>query len=446
MADLTRRFKFTTLTQPADRVDMANYKFSDADRTLLDRLLRFAVENHVHTGVKVTTIATPPPTLTIAPTGGSIPGNAAVHYRYSIVDSRGQEALGSQVATIYTTGQASAPGFAPRLSPVTGTLDGGDYLYAVSACTNDSTQETLLGPTGVGTLPTFGGWYLDLPPLPSGSQFFNVYRKGPRDDELVYLKTLPPEARTTVDAGDQAVNRFRTSPRFNTTNMTNTVTVHLPNPLPSGSWTWKLYRTYDPGQWDNSLLDWIGPTGTYLDDGRATRAGFPPITSAAVGGAPKIDLGTDTEGVPPFTVADVANRIANFNSDRTAVGPSTWQWISEYHRAALVAMRATVGRNTPVTQDMTLSLERHTSGSWLPVTMPFDSDPIVAIIRAGETIGDTVLLSNWPAGPVARGDMLRMNVLQDGYGGNNDIHDLTLAVTLRVQDGVSDQSYQWETT
>jgi len=267
-----------------------------------------------------------------------------------------------------------------------------------------------------------------------------------RDDELVYLKTLPPEARTTVDAGDQAVNRFRTSPRFNTTNMTNTVTVHLPNPLPSGSWTWKLYRTYDPGQWDNSLLDWIGPTGTYLDDGRATRAGFPPITSAAVGGAPKIDLGTDTEGVPPFTVADVANRIANFNSDRTAVGPSTWQWISEYHRAALVAMRATVGRNTPVTQDMTLSLERHTSGSWLPVTMPFDSDPIVAIIRAGETIGDTVLLSNWPAGPVARGDMLRMNVLQDGYGGNNDIHDLTLAVTLRVQDGVSDQSYQWETT
>jgi hypothetical protein len=454
MADFTRRFRFTILDQPTDRPDLQNYKFSDADRLLLDRLLRFAVENHVHTGETLTTTRPPSAILTVAPTGGSIPGNSAVHYRYSIVDSRGQEAIASQVATVYTPAQAAAPAFAPRLTAQAGTLDGGDYLYAVSACGGETSQETLAGPAGAGTLSGFGSWYVDLPPMPSGGQGFNVYRKGPRDAEMVYLLTTGVDQRSFTDHGDTATNPRRTLPRANTTWMNNTVTVQIPGPLPTGSWTWKLYRTFDPTQWDNSLLDWIGPTDSYTDDGRATRPGFPSETSAAVGGAAKIRLITDTVGTPPAAAATAASRQINFNADLVQVGVGTWRWICEYQRAELQSLWATVNRsNPPTVQGCTFGLDLCWAGqsTWEPIVSAFGStSPSLSYVFAGNTIGTREPLIGSYAGayPVllGPGDALRLHVYQTGYTPDAVDHDLTVTVTMRVHDGLSDQTYQWESS
>lgn len=451
MADSTRRYGLTVLNSPTDQLNIANYKFSEGDRLSLDRLLRFAVENHVHTGQVVTVTRPAPPTLSTVSRDGAIPGNTAVHYRYSIVDDRGQEALASQVATVQTPSQASAPAYAPRLSRQAGTLDGGEYLYAVSAATNDSTQETLVGPMGAGTLAGFGGWYVDLPPMPSGGQYFNVYRKGPLDTELVYLFSTGPEDRWFIDDGDRKSDRFRTSPTANTTYMTNQINVDLPQPWPTGSWTWKLYRTYDGTQWDYSLLDWIGPNGRYTDDGRGTRPGYPPETNGAVGGAPKIRLGRDTAGAPPTSAGSGVTRTINFNSSFLQIGPGGWEWVNEYQHAEWLSMRATVNRAIPPTvSDCIIGIDRYYNGTWSPVNQVLNpSAPIVATIPKGQNISDPQSMSGAGA-PLPlwlqRGERLRLNVYQNGYQANETDHDLTFAVTLRVHDGLSSHSYVWETS
>jgi hypothetical protein len=446
MADHTRRFWLTTLNQPTDQTNLHNYKFTDGDRILLDRLLRFAVENHAHTGQVVTTTRAPAPILSTYPREGSIPGNATVHYRFSIVDERGQEAIASQVATIQTPSQASAPAFAPRLSRQSGTLEGGEYIYAVSACTNESTQETILGPLGAGTLTGFGGWYVDLPPMPSGGQFFNVYRRGPTDSELVYLFTTDPETRWFIDDGDRRPNRFRTVPTANTTNMTNRVEIALPQPWPTGSWTWKIYRTFDVAQWDNSLLDWIGSNTYYIDDGRATRPGYPPDASAAVGGAPKIRLVKDTTGTPPASVASGATRLVNFNADLVQEGPGTWHWVNEYTHAELLSMRATVNRaNPPTLGDCTIGIDRLHDATWVKVIDTWSGQPFLSRIPVGGSIGDACSLETL-SGYLRPGERLRLHVHQAGYELTEINHDLTLVVNLRVHDGLSNQSYVWETS
>jgi hypothetical protein len=298
MADRTKRFRFTVLNAPADRLDSGNYKFSDADRVLLDRLLTRAIE-HNHTGIQVEADRYAPPALTVSTTGGALPPNRGVYYRYAIVDRTGQEFVASPIVTLFTPTQVSAPPFAPRLSTEqSGSLEEGTYVYALSACTGDNRQETLLSPTASITTAGVGGCRVDFPPPPSGAEFFNVYRQGPREPELLYLTTMGPDDRYLVEDGNNRTDPLRTSPQANTTHTANSVQITLPaDVLPAGG-SWKLYRSYDPAHWDNSLLDWIGAFASYIDDGRATRAGVPPESSAAVGGAPKIRLGIDTTGTP----------------------------------------------------------------------------------------------------------------------------------------------------
>jgi hypothetical protein len=449
MADSTRRFGLTILDSPTDQLDLSNYKFSEADRVLLDRLLRVAVEDHVHTGTGISVTTPDAPVLCVQPTGGAIPPNAPVYYRYSIIDSRSQETIASAVASVNTPVPATMPAYAPRLSIYSGYLEAGEYLYAVSACTRESSLETVVGPTASGTLTTFGGWYLDLPPMPTGGEFFNVYRKGPRDYELIHLTTLLPDDRYFVDSGDLRANRLRVSPHANTTNRTNSIEVELPGPFPNDSWTWKLFRTYDPANWEQSLLDWNGPDPHYTDDGRATRPGFPPATTAAVGGAPKINIATDTVGHAPSTISAVT-RTVNFNAAHAVIGPGTWSWVCEYEHAELQSIWATVNRSLPATLgdcEIGLDYARAGTDTWQPVGVP--DFPLNSVIRVGESIGErTNLVVQSPSPPyLTRGDKLRLHVYETGFDLlAEDPHDLTLTATLRVHDGLSDQSYVWETS
>jgi hypothetical protein len=450
MADSTRRFGFTVLNSPTDQLDLKNYKFSEADRLLLDRLLRIAVEEHVHTGTGISITAPGPAVLRVMPTGGALPPNTTVHYRYSIVDARGQETIASATASATTPVPASVPGYAPRLSVEDGYMEAGEYLYAVSACTRDSSLETMVSPLASGTITNFGGWRVDLPPLPNGGEFFNVYRKAPRDFELFHLATLPPDARYLIDKGDLTANRFRKAPAGNTTNQTNSIEVELPGPLPEGSWTWRIFRTVDPTNWDQSLLDWNGSNPFYVDDGRATRPGFPPATTPAVGGAPKINLATETVGVPPAASVAVARQF-NLNAENMPEGGGTWYWICEYEHADFTSMRATVSRtNPPTASECKVGVDTLAPGDtdWVPVEDPQTGDALVSTITAGESIGDLVYASG-PAwdGNLTRGRKFRLHVYQSGYAPDVvESHDLMLTVTLRVHNGLSNQTYQWETS
>lgn len=456
MASTTRRFGFTVLDNPVDQLNFANYKFSDGDRLLLDKLLRVAVEAHTHTGESISITAPDAPVITVSPTDGSLPPNAAVYYRYSIVDVRGQETIASATANVHTPVPATAPGYAPRLSLAQGYMEAGEYLYACSACSFDASQETMIGPTAAGTLADYGGWRLDLPPLPTGGHFFNIYRKGPRETELKYLVTMEPADRFFIDNGDEDTNPLRPSPKTNTTYRTNSIQIKLPATfaVPTGSWTWKLFRTFDPTNWDNSLLDWNGPDVAYVDDGRATRPGYPPSTTSAVGGAPKINILTDTEGKPPESAAAGVIRSITFNADLVQVGEGTWRWICEYARAEPQSMWATVNRsNPPTVQGCSIGLDLCRAGedTWEPIVWSHGStSPALTYVFVDNIIGVPGSLIGTYVGPsravLGPGDALRLHVYQTGYEPDAVDHDLTVAVTMRVHDGLSDQTYQWETS
>jgi hypothetical protein len=451
MAATTRRFGLTVLDSSTDQLNYANYKFSDGDRVLLDQLLRVAVEDHTHTAQSISVVAPDVALLRVGSGDGAIPPNLAVYYRYTIVDARGQATIASATANTYTPVPATAPGYGPRLSTITGFMEAGGYLYACSACTFESSQETIVGPTTAGTLTNYGGWRLDLPPMPTGGHFFNVYRKGPRETELKFLATLAASDRVFFDDGTLDTNRLRSAPQANTTYRANSIEVSLPGTFvaPTDSWTWKLFRTYDPTNWENSLLDWIGPDNVYIDDGRATRAGYPPSTTSAVGGAPKIDINTDTVGEPPESAASGVTRQINFNADLVQAGVGDWYWICEYEHAELQSMWATVNRtNPPTLQDCTIGLDLLRAGedTWSPL-LRLSLDPLVSTVRVGQTIGErTALVLHEPSGYLMPGDKLRLHVYDAGYEPEVTDHDLTLAVTLRVHQGLSEQTYQWETS
>jgi hypothetical protein len=443
MADTTRRFGFTVLDSPTDQLTTANYKFSEGDRYLLDQLLRVAVEDHTHTGASIS-ISFPDATiLRVSPTGGALPPNVTVYYRYSIVDNRGQETIASATASVHTPVPATAPGYGPRLSIAGGYMEPGEYLYACSASTFEPSQETLLGPITSGTLATFGGWRLDLPPLPTGGHFFNVYRRGPRETELKFLATLAPSDRVFIDNGDLHANQFRNAPRANTTYRTSSIEVKLPASLfsagPLGAYSWKLFRTFDPANWENSLLDWNGQTDLYVDDGRATRVGYPPSTTSAVGGAPKIQFVKDTEGVLPPSAA-IVTRVANFNVDPVVEGAGTWYWTSEYEAAELVSMSATVNPNTPPSTPLQIGIDRWNIDDWDPVMERPNSSTVAKVaIGEGETAGTTAVSHR-----LARKDRLRLHVWEADFGSEGPVRQLNLVVTMRVR--ASGQTYTWETT
>lgn len=449
MTSATDRFKLTVFDDPNDQLDAQNYRFAGSDRVLLDRLLRYAVEAHVHTGTTVSVAAPASPELYIDQENGTLPANSTIYYRYSLIDARGQESLASASAAVTLPAPASAPQFPPRLAQATGVLEGGEYLYAVSACTYSTSQETLVGPTVAGTLNGFGGWNLTLPPLPSGAQFFNIYRKGPLEDELTFLATTPADAVTYIDTGATNTNPLRLVPRANTTFSSNRVRIVLPNPTPTGSWTWKVYRTFDPSNWDLSLLDWLSGTTTteYYDDGRPTRAGYPPASSAAVGGAPRIRWATETEGIAPPGLA-TPTRMINFSFNEVTAGPGTWAWVNEYDRVELVSVRATLGRGSvPAATAVQVGLDRDINGTWTPVTAPFNLQPTVCTVPVGQSVGAAVnLTGSWPTAWILRGDRIRPHIWQTGGGPEPTDYDLTVVVTMRVQHGSTTESYTWEST
>jgi hypothetical protein len=443
----TSRFRFTTFTSTNDTLDFRGYKFGAADRILLDRLLTYAAERHTHSasGTPPAPTALPAAPNTNALTiGGAIPPSVTLYYRTVVVDDRGQEGPPSQIASVTTVPPVYTPGpISIAAQPGSGgVLMAGDYVYAVSAYAGASSSETALSPRATGLLSATGRFTITLPPPPSGASGFNIYRKGPTDNDLRYLTSVSMTT-TWADTGSIQLDPLRGAPIGNTTASTNSVTVEPAVALPPGH-TLKIYRTYTNSNWDESLLVWTA-VPPVVDTGHATRPGAPSSNISPVGSPPRIDLIEEAVGRPPPTATPTTTTVNFSFLGAVAVGTSAWQWVSEFDQARVVTLRANLGRDsTPATQAVIVALERRASNTdtWEPIRSAEGDVTVTAEIPVGESVGSLVEIpADALPGILVAGDALRGVVLQSGGGATPTDHDLTVAVSVAVRQGSPGYTY-----
>lgn len=448
MTGSTPRFALTTLNK-GDGLSADDYAFGHGNRLQLDRLLEQVIENHHHTGIPAPNTPGPAVVTRVQPTGGILAANQAIFYKTALVDPRGQEYVASQPAIVLTPTTLPTPE-PPVLSQIRGGgLLPGDFIYQLSVYTEDTSYETTLSRPTSGTLALGNQWTIALPALPAGATGWNIYRKGPTDLEPVFL-TSTTSSGPWVDDGTGRPKSYRTAPTANTTSSMNSVVIgnDYDDILPSG-YTLKIYRTLDQGEWSASLVTRVA-TLPFTDTGHATQTGAPLARSAALGGAPKIRFFENTIGILPPSAYTTA-RVTTFTSaGPVTAGLSPWQWICEYDDAAIVSIRAALGRgSSPAAYPVkaTVRLRRQGATDWVPLQTTSWDPPreISATVEVGGTIGNRVnVVSSDLNTRLHRGDALRAVVLQSGGGATPTDSDLTLTVTMLVRNGTATTTHVWK--
>lgn len=80
---------------PGEHFSDDGYKYTDADRVQMDRLLYLGAEGHRHVGAVAEPAEPGTPTLTLSEASGSIPAGTRVYYKYTLVDVEGFESAPS---------------------------------------------------------------------------------------------------------------------------------------------------------------------------------------------------------------------------------------------------------------------------------------------------------------------------------------------------------------
>lgn len=453
--DRTDRFHLAILG-PGDAIADQGYQFSAADRRLIDRLLEHALEHHTHTG-HAASDDTPAaaPALVLHTTGGAIGAGTRVHYRFTWVDTDGNESGSSPLGFIDTPAPVADPGApAPSWTDTGGVLLPGSYSYLLTAYTGASTLETRAGaPTQVRLTVTTStsAITLTLPSVPTGADGFNIYRRKPGSPRFYYLAATT--GSTYVDDGSVLDDATRSLPKTNTTYGTNAVTVSLPGATPTvpvGS-TWKLYRSFSATDWSVSVLHHVvettfelsGPVVSSFDDvGEPTSLGAPPDASQTFGSPPKIDL-TDaaqvTGTLPPGR--NVVPELIRFEFP----GPVTAQagskiWVSDFDRADVIWCRAFLGVNSsPAAQEVIVDINKYDANAatpgWATIYTTTANRPTVAV---GAFIGEVTAPDVIHLLP---GDALSVDVDQAGGGATPTDVDLVVDVFCYVQYGSTETSY-----
>lgn len=438
MANQTPRFGLTTFDKANDTLDHREYKFGGADRVLLDRLITTVVEQHRHSGAGPAAGGQTPaaPTVTVTPTGGVITSNTSVYYQTALVDETGLEHVASQVAVATTPPPVFRPDAPTVAADTGGTLMVGTYTYAASASTQRSTNETTISATTTAVRSTVGGFTIGLPAPPSGATAINVYRKAPTDGDLRYLTTVPADVAAIIDDGTLAPDPLRGPPVANSTAATNSIEIK-PTVATNGSQSWKLYRTFDPLNWDNKLLAWT-TDNVVVDTGHATTQGSPLSAGTVVGSPPKIALGAETTGTMPPQMTPSTDVIHFTYRGPVRVGAGPWQWINDYDYARIRSIRANLGGgSTPDAQPVRVALERMVPGtSWRRYTDSYNDSDVTADIPVGQSTGERRFLDPFwvPDTLIYRGYALRPVIAQSGAGAHTDT-DLNVTITLAVRHG-----------
>jgi hypothetical protein len=460
MPRYTDRFGLSILG-PGDTMSADGYKFSDQDRLLIDRLLRYATETHHHTGLTPTDV-TPDvaPTLAVFTTGGAMPANARYYYKYTLVDPDGNE-TGPSPAAYVDLPPAVAVSAAAALSftPGGGTIEPGSYGYVLSAYTVATSVETKGATPSFISIPASSlnnAVTLILPGPPAGANGFNVYRKSPTGMHYLYLTSIasPTSGDTWTDDGSLDGDCDRTLPSKNTTQSSGSVSITFPGStaaVPDG-YSWSIYRTADPNGWGRSFLTQLVPAGatpttpvTYLDTGAGTTLGSPPTTAQIVGAPPKVNLtdAAEVQGVLPpglVTVPHVINFVLPGPLE-TATG--SFQWVCDFDLADIQHVRAYLGiGSSPAATDVIVDvLALRPSQGEVAYASIFNDPADRPRVAVGDTIGSVTV-------PDIRhfsvGDLLSVDIVQPGGGATPTDHDLTINILLFTQTGSTTTSYVFE--
>lgn len=461
MAAHTDRWGLSILG-PGDSIQDDGYKFADADRRLMDRLLTYATETHHHTG-DVGTDNTPASGLNLIldATGGSMLAGNRYYYRYTVVDATGNESAPSPIQSIGMPLEVTAPQ-APSPVPIigTGALLPGTYSYVCSAYKDVNTNETKAVNSAAirvtGSSPN-NSVQLTLPDLPPGASGLNVYRKKPNGFHYLYLASVaaPAHGDLWLDDGNVEDDCDRTLPAVNRTSSENMVTLAYPGATPAipDGWSWRIYRTTNPNDWSRSYLTELGPQGSppftptvYPDTGGGTQIGAPPTKAQVIKAPSKIMLTDSAEvqgDLPPGRLA--APHIITFiNPGIVTTGVGTFVWVCDYDLADIIQVRAYLGVGSqPAAKDVIVDVNAYRpsqgSSTWQSI---FADGPTRPRIPVGQTVGVPTVPS---IVHLEAGDALCVDRDQAGGGATPTDKNLTVAVMMYTKYGSEDQSYVWET-
>lgn len=459
MTRYTDRWGFSILG-PGDALQADGYKFSDADRRLIDRLLTFALENHHHSGAAGTD-RTPVsgPNLTVANTGGAITSGVRFYYAFTIIDVDGNESGPSPSAYADAPAGVGVPP-APALSFTagSGSLGPGSYSYVLSAYKGATSLETKATNSAFVTITganPSNEVSVILPARPPGADGFNIYRKSPTGLHYLYLTSVAGSAPLDVwiDNGSISGDCDRSLPSTNTTTNTNAVTVTFPGATPTipDGFSWRLYRTSDPSNWGRSYLATIGPSGsppstalTFVDVGTGTQMGGPPSRAQLIGSPPKVLLTNAAEvtGTLPPGLNVIPTVISFAKAGGLAVETGSFVWVCDYEQADIIACRAFLGRDSsPASSDVIVDVNIYRPDAATPAwTSIYDNGSTRPRVPVGAMIGER-------SAPIlhhlVRGDLVSVDIDQVGGGATPTDYDLTVNVFMMVQAGSTTVSQVW---
>lgn len=442
MAGETSHYGFQKLTQ-GDPFSTNGYKFTEADREQMDRLIWLGAEGHHHTGEDSIVVGpSVAPSLALSLTGGTIPAGSTVYYKYTYVDENGNETAGSPESSVETPAAVAEPG-TPTLSILStgGSLQPGNYYYVLSAYTNAITQETMARNPNYITVPigtTTNKITLTMPSVPTGADGFNIYRRRPGTASYVYLTSVVAATTTFIDTGATAEDVLRVLPTRNTTNASNAVLVSLPGATPAvpvGS-TWRVYRTYLSSNYDNSLLHHVteetfegsGIIAVDTEDvGNATTAGKPPLTTLSVSSPAKIDLESEVEGSLPLGLTGFPFIVTFAYPGPLDTAEGTVPWVCEAPAATIIGCRATLGKGSvPAATQVLVDVNKGTGATPTYTT--------IYTVQANRPYVPVGLQRGPRQTPAIRslvvGDSLTADVDQVGGGATPTDQDLTINVYM----------------
>lgn len=464
MASKTDRWKLTVL-EPGDDLSEDGYAFVGRDRHFLDSILRWAAEEHRHTGESADEIELDPPELNLDTSEGGIPGGERVRYKYTLVDANGFESAASGESYIDTPDAVIEPG-APVINyeDSGGSHIPGQYFYVLSAYQDFSTSETLATNTAslyVEPGSNSNSITLILPDLPDGATGFNVYRRAPGRTKYFFLESVdldvatPPEEYVDDNSVDEDCDR--SLPTENSTYSTNTITVTYPGATPTvpDGYTWKIYRTFESGEYENSFLHWVVEeteedsgiiSPQYEDTGEGTDIGSPPTVDSTHGSPPKINLedAAEVEGVLPRGLNVIPHEVTFGHSGPLVetTGQFTWRFPFDY--GIIVSAAAALGPDfSPASQPVIVDVQKYDADSttWSSIYTSPSNRPEIAI---GEFLGDEALVDSIFPMFIQEGDALRADIVQTGGGATPTDENLTVTVYMFVQSGNRETSLDLE--
>lgn len=457
MAGYTSHYGFQRLGA-GDAFSENSYKFTDADRVLMDRLVYLGAEGHRHTGESASgTYASPSLGASISLTsgGGALPSGTRVYYKYAYVDAYGNESAPSPEVYVDTPTPIDSPN-PPSLtySSTGGTLLPGTYFYVLAAYRNTSTEETLaLSPAYITVLPTTSTntITLTLPSPPTGAHGFNVYRQKAGGDGYYFVKSIATNVATPpttyVDTGADAEDCNRTLPISNSTFSTNTVTISLPGatPIVPTGYTWKIYRTFTAGNYTDSVLASGISSTSYADTGLGTTTGQPAASAQFIGSPDRINLedGSEIQGrMPPGHVAGFPYVITfaynGYLSALTGITP----WLCEFPSATIMGVRASLGSGyAPASQPVIVDVNKGASSATPTYSTIFTTQANRPQIPVGAQVGDRTQPN---VASLVAGDSLTVDIDQAGGGATPTDRNLIVNVYMWISfDTTSSTNPPW---